>query len=161
MRHKIFKPLDFAKVKTYPLKGRSSRVQKRLLGRPLRKGARLSSFIAGLPDILAANNLKEIIARTVRAHKANKTIVIGMGAHPIKVGLSPLIIDFMKRGIVSAVALNGAGIIHDFELALAGETSEDVAASLKDGSFGMAEEGCWNTIRTSRAVHRHKAPRSI
>ena len=140
MGRKIFKPLDFAKVKTYPLKGRSSKVQKRLLGRPLRKGARLSSFIAGLPDILAANNLKEIIARTVRAHKANKTIIIGMGAHPIKVGLSPLIIDFMKRGIVSAVALNGAGIIHDFELALAGETSEDVAASLKDGSFGMAEE---------------------
>ena len=63
-----------------------------------------------------------------------------MGAHPIKVGLSPLIIDFMKKGIIDAVALNGAGIIHDFELAFMGETSEDVAADLKDGSFGMAEE---------------------
>jgi hypothetical protein len=100
----------------------------------------LSSFIAGLPDILAGRSVKEIVARTVRAHKGNKTIVIGMGAHSIKVGLSPLIIDFMKRGIVSAVALNGAGIIHDFELAFAGATSEDVAASLQDGSFGMAEE---------------------
>jgi hypothetical protein len=140
MARKIFRPLDFAKVKTYPLKARSSKVQKRLVGKPLHKGVRLRSFIAGLPDILAAQNLKEIIMRTVRAHRTNKTIVIGMGAHPIKVGLSPLIVDFMKRGIVSAVALNGAGIIHDFELALAGATSEDVAASLQDGSFGMAEE---------------------
>jgi hypothetical protein len=140
MARKTFRPLDFAKVKTYPLEGRSSRVEKRLLGRPPHKGLGLRSFIAGLPDILAAHNLKEIIARTVRAHKGNKTIVVAMGAHPIKVGLSPLIIDFMRRGIISAVALNGAGIIHDFELALAGATSEDVAASLQDGSFGMAEE---------------------
>lgn len=140
MARKIFRPLNFAKAKTYPLTGRSSLVRKHLLGRPTRKGVRLSSFIGGLPDILAARSLKEIVARTVRAHKGNKTIVIGMGAHSIKVGLSPLIIDFMKRGIVSAVALNGAGIIHDFELAFAGATSEDVAASLQDGSFGMAEE---------------------
>ena len=140
MARKVFRPLNFAKAKTYPLTGRSSLVRKHLLGKPTRKGVRLSSFIAGLPDILAARSLKEIVARTVRAHKGNKTIVIGMGAHSIKVGLSPLIIDFMKRGIVSGVALNGAGIIHDFELAFAGATSEDVAASLRDGSFGMAEE---------------------
>jgi hypothetical protein len=140
MARKSFRPLNFAGAKTYPLTGRSSLVRKQLLGRPTRKGVRLSSFIDGLPDILAARSLKDIVARTVRAHKGNKTIVIGMGAHFIKVGLSPLIIDFMRRGIVSAVALNGAGIIHDFELAFAGATSEDVAASLQDGSFGMAEE---------------------
>jgi len=74
------------------------------------------------------------------AHRRNKTILLGMGAHSIKVGLSPLIIDFMQKGILSAVAMNGACIIHDFELALMGQTSEDVAVSLKDGSFGMAEE---------------------
>lgn len=100
----------------------------------------MRSFLRGLPDILAAHNLKEI-ARTIgRAHRSDRTILLGMGAHPIKVGLSPLIIDFMEQGILGAVAMNGAGIIHDFEIAFMGETSEDVAASLKDGSFGMAEE---------------------
>ncbi|MEK6614234.1 MAG: hypothetical protein AABZ66_05045, partial [Candidatus Binatota bacterium] len=140
MGGKIFRPLDFSRVRTYPLKKRFSKVRKSLLGKKLQKGARLRSFIRGLPDILAAQNLKEIARRIARAHRSDKTIVLGMGAHPVKVGLSPLIIDFMERGIISAVAMNGAGIIHDFEIAFMGETSEDVAASIKDGSFGMAEE---------------------
>ncbi|MBI2986015.1 MAG: hypothetical protein HYY45_04525 [Deltaproteobacteria bacterium] len=140
MAKKNFKPLDLSKVRTYPLKKRFSKVNQTLLGKKLQKGARLRSFIRGLPDILAAQNLKEIVRRIARAHRNDKTILLGMGAHPIKVGLSPLIIDFMERGIVSAVALNGAGIIHDFEIAFMGETSEDVATSLKDGSFGMAAE---------------------
>ena len=140
MGKKIFRPLDFSRVRTYPLKKRFSKVRKSLLGKKLQKGARLRSFIRGLPDILAAQNLKEIARRIARAHRSDKTIVLGMGAHPIKVGLSPLIIDFMERGIISAVAMNGAGVIHDFEIAFMGETSEDVAASIKDGSFGMAEE---------------------
>lgn len=140
MGKKTFRPLNFSKVRTYPLKKRFSRVRQSLLGKKVRKGARLRSFIKGLPDILAAESLKEIARKIARAHRGDKTILVGMGAHPIKVGLSPLIIDFMERGIVSAVAMNGAGIIHDFELAFMGETSEDVAASLKDGSFGMAEE---------------------
>jgi len=93
-----------------------------------------------LPDILAAQNLKEIARKIAWVHRRNKTVLLALGAHPIKVGLSPLIIDFMERGIVSAVAMNGAGIIHDFELAFMGKTSEDVAASLQDGSFGMAQE---------------------
>jgi len=140
MAKKRFRSLDFSKVRTYPLKKRFSKVQATLLGRKLQKGARLRSFIQGLPDILAAQSLKEIAQRIARAHRTDKTVLLGMGAHPIKVGLSPLIVDFMERGILSAVALNGAGIIHDFEMASLGETSEDVAASLKDGSFGMAEE---------------------
>ncbi len=140
MGKKTFRPLNFSKVRTYPLKKRFSKVRQSLLGKKVRKGARLRSFIKGLPDILAAENLKEIARKIARAHRGDKTILVGMGAHPIKVGLSPLIIDFMERGIVSAVAMNGAGIIHDFELAFMGETSEDVASSLKDGSFGMAEE---------------------
>ncbi len=140
MGKKTFRPLDLSKARTYPLKKRFSKVRQSHLGKRVQKGARLRSFIKGLPDILAAQNLKEIARRIARAHRNGKTTLLGMGAHPIKVGLSPLIVDFMERGIVSAVAMNGAGIIHDFEIAFMGETSEDVAASLKDGSFGMAEE---------------------
>ncbi len=140
MGKKTFRPLDLSRVKTYPLKKRFSKVQKSFLGKKVRKGARLRSFIKGLPEILAAQNFKEITRRIAQAHRKNRTILLGMGAHPIKVGLSPLIIDFMEKGIIGAVAMNGAGIIHDFEIAYMGKTSEDVAASLKDGSFGMAEE---------------------
>ncbi len=140
MPKKTFRPLNFSKVRTYPVKKRFSKVQSLLLGKTVRKGARVRSLIQGLPNILAAQSLKAIARKIARAHRANKTVLLGMGAHPIKVGLSPLIIDFMERGIINAVALNGAGVIHDFELAYMGETSEDVAASLKDGSFGMGEE---------------------
>jgi hypothetical protein len=140
MAKKHFKRLDFSKVKTYPIKKRFSKVETSLLGKKLHKGARVRSLIQGLPNILGAQNLKAIAQKIAHAHRANKTVLLGMGAHPIKVGLSPLIIDFMERGIIDGVALNGAGVIHDFELAYAGQTSEDVAASLQDGSFGMAEE---------------------
>ncbi len=140
MPKKTFRPLNFSKVRTYPVKKRFSKVQSLLLGKTVRKGARVRSLIQGLPNILAAQSLKAIARKIARVHRANKTVLLGMGAHPIKVGLSPLIIDFMERGIINAVALNGAGVIHDFELAYLGETSEDVAASLKDGSFGMGEE---------------------
>lgn len=140
MPKKTFRPLNFSKVRTYPVKKRFSKVQSLLLGKTVRKGARVRSLIQGLPDILAAQSLKAIARKIARVHRANKTVLLGMGAHPIKVGLSPLIINFMERGIINAVALNGAGVIHDFELAYMGETSEDVAASLKDGSFGMGEE---------------------
>jgi hypothetical protein len=140
MARRKFKPLDFSKVRTYPVTKRLSKVQTSLLGKRIAKGATLKSFIRGLPDILAAQNLKVIADKIADCHRKNKTVLLGMGAHPIKVGLSPLIIDFMERGIVDAIALNGAGVIHDFELAYMGETSEDVAAALKDGSFGMGEE---------------------
>ena len=140
MARKKFPALNFAKVRTYPVEKRLSKVQTSLLGKRLKKGASLRSFIRGLPDILAAQNLKAIAGKIAECHHKNRTVLLGMGAHPIKVGLSPLIIDFMERGIIDAIALNGAGVIHDFEIAYMGETSEDVAASLKDGSFGMGEE---------------------
>lgn len=140
MAKKNYRPIDLSKVKTYSAKRRFSKVKQNHLGKPLRKGMRLGSFLDALPQILASQNLREISRSVARAHRRNKTVLLGMGAHPIKVGLSPLIIDLMKRGILSAVAMNGAGIIHDFELAFMGETSEDVAASLKNGSFGMARE---------------------
>ncbi|MGE5305713.1 MAG: hypothetical protein ACM3TN_20575 [Alphaproteobacteria bacterium] len=140
MTKKTFKRLDFSKVKTYPVTKRFSKVESSLLGKKLHKGARVRSLIQGLPNILAAQNLKTIARKIAHAHRGSKTVLLGMGAHPIKVGLSPLIIDFIEREIIDAVALNGAGVIHDFELAFAGQTSEDVAVSLQDGSFGMAEE---------------------
>ncbi len=140
MARKKFPLLDFAKVRTYPVQKRLSKVQSSLLGKRLKKGASLRAFLRGLPDILAAQNLKVIAAKIADCHRKNRTVLLGMGAHPIKVGLSPVIIDFMERGIINAIALNGAGVIHDFEIAFMGETSEDVAASLKDGSFGMGEE---------------------
>jgi deoxyhypusine synthase len=140
MPNKLFKPLDFSKVKTYPAKKRFSKVQTAALGKVIQRGSRVRSFVEGLPDILAARSLKAIAKKIAQTHTINRTVLLCMGAHPIKVGLSPLIIDFMRKGIIDAVALNGAGIIHDFELAFMGETSEDVEASLKDGSFGMAEE---------------------
>jgi deoxyhypusine synthase len=135
-----FEPLDFSKVRTYPVAKRFSKVKTSLLGKKVKKGASVRSLLRSLPDILAAQNLKAIAARIAKAKQQSKTVLLGMGAHPIKVGLSPLIIDFLERGIIHAVALNGAGVIHDFELAYLGKTSEDVAATLKDGSFGMAEE---------------------
>jgi len=140
MPKKLFKSLDFSKVKTYPAKKRLSKVQTAALGKVIQRGSRVRSFVEGLPDILAAQSLKAIAKKIAQTHTVNRTVLLGMGAHPIKIGLSPLIIDFMRKGIIDAVALNGAGIIHDFELAFMGETSEDVEASLKDGSFGMAEE---------------------
>jgi deoxyhypusine synthase len=140
MAYKTFKPLDFTKVRTYSVTKRLSKVQTSQLGKKIAKGATMRSFIRGLPDILAAQNLKIIASTIADCHRKNKTVLLGMGAHPVKVGLSPLIIDFMERGIIHAIALNGAGVIHDFEVAYMGETSEDVAATLKDGSFGMGEE---------------------
>jgi deoxyhypusine synthase len=140
MARKQFRPLDFSKVRTYPVTQRLSKVQSALLGKKLKKGATTRAFLRGLPDILAAQNLKIIARKIALCHRQSKTVLLGMGAHPIKVGLSPLIIDFMERGVIDAVALNGAGVIHDFEIAYMGETSEDVAAALQDGSFGMGEE---------------------
>jgi deoxyhypusine synthase len=140
MPKKTFKPLDFSKVRTFPVKKRFSKVQTSLLGKTIKKGASVRSLLRGLPDILAAQNLMAIARKIADSKRKNKTVLLGMGAHPIKVGLSPLIIDFMERGIIHAVALNGAGVIHDFELAYMGETSEDVTTTLKDGSFGMGEE---------------------
>ena len=137
---KRFPPLDLDKVRTYPLDTRPSKVAAAALGKPAVKGASFAAFLDSLPRILAAADLRAIAAETAARLARGRTVTLGMGAHPIKVGLAPLVIDLMERGILHAVAMNGAGVIHDFELACHGETSEDVAAHLKDGRFGMAHE---------------------
>jgi hypothetical protein len=132
--------IDLARVRTYALASRPSKLATQALGRPLAVGASVAELLASLPDVLAARDLREAAAELARRHRRGGRVLLGMGAHPIKVGLSPLIVDLLERGILGGVAMNGAGIIHDFELAAVGKTSEDVAEQLADGSFGMAEE---------------------
>jgi hypothetical protein len=139
---KKFQPLDLSKVKTYSLLDRKSKVKADDFARIWQKGSSFGVFLDSLPDILAGRDLRNVISAIATAYVDNRTIIFGMGAHVIKVGLNPIIIDLMERGIITSVAMNGAGIIHDVELAMIGQTSEDVAAALGDGSFGMARETC-------------------
>jgi hypothetical protein len=133
-------PLDPRRARTYPLRRRRSKVATAALARPPRADASLRSFLDGLPHILAADDLRAAARAIAESHRRGRPVVVGMGAHVIKVGLSPILIDLMQRHVVTAIAMNGAGIIHDFELAFHGATSEDVAAGLGDGRFGMARE---------------------
>ncbi|MBN2224596.1 MAG: hypothetical protein JW765_07985 [Deltaproteobacteria bacterium] len=132
--------LDLSRIRTYSLMDRTSKVTVADFARPPAVGLTIGEFIEGLGKILAAGDLRTVIGAVVRAVEAGRPVMAAMGAHVIKVGLSPLIIDLMERGIISLVALNGAGIIHDFELAYAGFTSEDVDTVLDGGAFGMARE---------------------
>jgi hypothetical protein len=133
-------PLNLSSIKTTALAARPSKVSISDCCTPHRKAGSFRAFLNSLPDTLAARDLMTITRLIVSAHRGKKRIIAGMGAHVIKVGLSPIIIDLMQRGLLSCVALNGAGAIHDVEIALAGKTSEDVAASLAQGQFGMAAE---------------------
>ena len=133
-------PISLDNIKSYPLKKRESKVGIEKFGRAWRKGESLNQWLRSLPEILAANDLREIVDHLIRAATSGKTIILAMGAHAIKVGLNPVILDLMNRGIIRGLAMNGAGIIHDTEVAMVGHTSEDVTAGIGKGSFGMAEE---------------------
>ncbi len=135
-----FTPLAFDGVSTYPLASRPSKVTTADFARPVHDDSSLSDFFAALPNILAARELKELAARIRQARQRQRAIIIGLGGHVIKTGLAPILIDLMRRGYATAFALNRAAMIHDFEIALAGQTSEDVDATLGSGQFGMAEE---------------------
>ena len=137
-----FKPIDLSRLQTYPLSERKSKVSSDDFAKTWVKGSCISDFLDNLPNILAGNHINTVISSIVSAFEKKKTIVFAMGAHVIKVGLNPVIIDLMERGVVTAIAMNGACIIHDLELAMTGKTSEDVAVSIGDGSFGMAHETC-------------------
>lgn len=134
------KPISLDGVSCYPLKERTSKVRIDDFAKPWTAGSGLKSWLASLPRILAAGDFNRVADRMVQAAASGKTIILAMGAHAIKVGLNPVILDLMERGVITGLALNGAGIIHDAELAMVGHTSEDVAAHLGEGKFGMAEE---------------------
>lgn len=136
----LIQPIDVSALKTYPLKKRRSLVQLSTFAAPWKPGGSFTRFFETLPDILAVKTLRAITRAIVKAHRKRRPVIVGIGAHVIKVGLSPIIVDLMERRIITAVAMNGAGIIHDFELALMGHTSEEVDAEIDEGRFGMAEE---------------------
>ena len=134
------KPISLKKVQTRRLAERESKVRFENFGKPWESGGTLARWFDRLPEILAGKDFREIVGRLVRAAADGKTIILGMGAHPVKVGLNPVIIDLLDRKIISGLAMNGAGIIHDAEVAMVGHTSEDVAAEIGEGRFGMADE---------------------
>lgn len=164
-RYKI-EPLDLSGIATYPLATRPSKVTADDLARAVKAGDSLKDFFDGLPNILAARELREL-AQLIREAKAKRrAIIVGLGGHVIKTGLAPVLIDLLQRGYVTALAMNGSAMIHDFEIALVGATSEDVDATLGEGSFGMAEEtgriineatkeGARDQIGMGEAIGRH------
>ncbi len=146
-RQSDWKPIDLGGLKMDSLKDRQSKVSMADFARLPPPGGSLRQFLDSLPSTLAAEELRKAASAISRAVKNEKTVILGMGAHPIKVGLSPVIINAIERGLLSGLAVNGAVIVHDVEIVLAGKTSEDVAAQLGAGRFGMAHE-------TAEFIHR-------
>ena len=132
--------IDLSKVETFPIRKRHSKVHREDLARPFRRGDFFETFYKSLPDFLAAKDLRELVQHILAARAKGKPVIVMMGAHVIKVGLSPILIDLMRRQFLTCLAMNGAGVVHDTEMALFGQTSEEVAEGLADGSFGMARE---------------------
>jgi hypothetical protein len=133
-------PLQFGDIATYPLASRKSKVTAADFAKPPAPNSSLKNFLGSLPSILAANDLRDLLAAIHTAKRARKAILWGMGGHVIKTGLGPILNDLIRRGFISGIAMNGAALIHDFEIALCGNTSEDVEAGLGAGAFGMARE---------------------
>src|SRR5687767_9135187 len=135
-----YEEFDLSDVRTYPLDGRKSKAKIEDFARPVTPRATFKEWFDALPAILGAQDVRSVVEAMVGARRRGAGVIWGIGAHVIKTGVSPVLIDLMRRGYVSALAMNGAGIIHDFEIALSGATSEDVDESLGPGRFGMAEE---------------------
>lgn len=144
---------DLSRLRTVPFAGRDNRIGAAQLATPPGDDRSFSAFLDALPDVLAATQLRQTIAHLAAAARAQRGVMLLLGGHVIKTGLTPLLVDLMRRGIVTHVAMNGAAAIHDFELARFGGTSEDVEAGLADGSFGMVEE----TSREMNAAICHGA----
>ncbi|MGB5874254.1 MAG: hypothetical protein WBG01_10285 [Bacteroidota bacterium] len=135
------KRVDLSQVKTVSVRKRKSKVTPRQFARPFDgDGDSFSEFVAGLPSILKVNDLRALVDDILRSRRRNRPVIFMLGAHVIKVGLAPVLIDLLERKLVTMVAMNSAAAIHDVETALWGKTSEDVSASLLDGTFGMARE---------------------
>jgi hypothetical protein len=134
------KPLNLDHVKLVSVKRKEHKVQETFFAKPWKKGGPLSSFLKSLPEILAGKELREVVERIAQAVQGKRTVLLGMGAHPVKVGLNPILIDWMERGVLKGIGMNGATMIHDMELAMIGRTSEEVGKELSGGTFGMVKE---------------------
>jgi hypothetical protein len=147
-------PIDLSGIRTESPKRRPRRMRIAAAARPWERGGSLADFLDRLPALLAAAELKAVIAAVAAAAAAGRPVIFGMGAHVIKVGLSPVVIDLMERGIITGVAMNGAGIIHDAEIAMTGRTSEEVGPALDEGRFGVAAEpaGFLNRVISATAA---------
>ena len=132
--------LNLARLRTYPLRSRHSKVRLVDFATPWKRGGSLGRFLETLPDILSGRVFREVVEAIVRARRRGRPVIVGMGAHVTKVGLNPILIDLMRKGVITALAMNGAVIIHDFELAYLGQTSEEVETEIDSGRFGMAED---------------------
>jgi hypothetical protein len=148
------RPLTLGGVHTYPLASRKSKVSVRDFARPVVSNPALNKFLDSLPNLLAAADLRQLLAAIHGARRQRRAILWGLGGHVVKVGLGPVLIDLMKRGFISAIAMNGAALIHDFEIALAGNTSEDVDAGIGAGAFGMAAETGEYINEIAKLAHR-------
>lgn len=135
-----YKEMNLGKIKPTSIKTRKSKIGIEDFASPLLPDSSFDSFWKSLPRVLAGQDLHELVKLIIQAVHSEKPVLVMMGAHVIKVGLSPIIVDLFKYGVIQGIALNGAGAIHDVELAYFGKTSEDVASSLKDGQFGMVRE---------------------
>ena len=135
-----YEDFDLSSVRTYPLTGRKSKAHAADFATPFKAGSGVRGLLATLPNLLAGSDFRQVVVALRAARDGGRGIIWGLGAHVVKTGLSPILVDLMERGFVSALATNGAGVIHDFELALSGATSEDVDEALGPGRFGMAEE---------------------
>ena len=133
-------PLNLAQLRRYSLVERPSKVAKDTFAKPTPAGSSFRTFYGNLPRILAAEKFHRLVDAIAQAHRRKKPVLAMMGAHVLKVGLSPLLVDLIERRVITAIAMTGSGIIHDFELAYQGQTSEEVMEALADGSFGMARE---------------------
>ncbi|HHE46908.1 MAG TPA: hypothetical protein ENL08_04310, partial [Bacteroidetes bacterium] len=135
-----YEEIDLSRVKTFRMADLARRVDRSAFAKPLRAGASLAEFIKSMPDILAAEELRQFARHVADAAESGKPVIVMFGGHVIKTGLAPLLIELMKRRVITALATNGSGTIHDTEIALFGRTSEDVAEGLADGSFGMSRD---------------------
>src|SRR5450432_2999535 len=133
-------PLGLGAVRTYPLASRKSKVSVAGFAKPSAAKISVTKFLDSLPHFLAAEDLRQLLSAMHCARADNKAILWGIGGHVVKLGLGPVLIDLIERGFVSGIAMNGAALVHDFEIAIAGNTSEDVDAGIGSGRFGMAGE---------------------
>ena len=131
---------DLSKVRTVPVAGRPNKVSAEEFATPPQFDRTFAAFIRSLPDVLKAADFRRVVDAVVQAHRSRRAVIVMLGGHVVKTGIGPLLVDLMRRGIITDIAMNGSAAIHDYEVARFGATSEDVAAGLRDGTFGMAEE---------------------